>query len=111
MFDISVPWSVILWMAPILMPYLSIPGAVFGGFGWYRRNRSFYAALGAAVVGAFAVPWAALLLVATVEALTRWSHHASPLLIGAAWVAGALALVGLVLWGASYAGSRRRGGN
>ena len=111
MFDISIPWSVILWMAPILMPYLSIPGAVFAGFGWYRRNRRFYAALVAAVVGAFAVPWVALLLIATVEALTGWTHHATPLLIGVAWVTGALAIVGLVLWGASHAGSRRRRGH
>jgi hypothetical protein len=111
MFDISIPWSVILWMAPILMPFLSIPGAVLAGFGWYRRSRSFYSALVAAAVAAFAVPWAALLLIATVEALTGWSNHATPLLIGVAWVAGALVIVGLVLWGASHAGSRRRGGN
>jgi hypothetical protein len=111
MFDISIPWSVILLMAPILMPFLSIPGALLAGFGWYWRKKSFYAALVAAVVGAFAAPWAALLVIATVERLKAWSDEATPLLIGAAWVVGVLAIVGLVLWGASHADSRRRGRN
>jgi len=109
MFDISIPWSVILLMAPILMPFLSIPGALFAGFAWYRRKRSFYAALVAAVVGAFVPPWAALLAVGIVGALQDWSAHAARLATGAVWLIGALAIVGSVLWGTSHAGSRRRG--
>ena len=108
---ISIPWSVILLMAPILMPFLSILGALFAGFGWYRRKRNFYAALVAAVVGAFGLPWAALVVIALVERLSPWSDHLTPLGKGALWFVGALAIVGLVLVGASHAGSRRRGGN
>ena len=111
MFDISIPWSVILLMAPILLPFLSIPGALFAGVGWYRRKKNFFVALVAAVVGAFAAPWAALLVITVVEELTAWSERATPVMIGTAWAVGVLSIVGLVLWGASHAGSRRRGGS
>lgn len=108
MSDITIPWSVILCMAPILMPYLSIPGALLAGFGWYRRNKSFYAALVAAVVGAFALPWAGLAVIVTGQGLSAWTTS-SPLGKGAVALIVLLALAGLVMAGASYAGSRRRG--
>lgn len=104
MFDISIPWSVILWMAPILMPFLSIPGALLAGYGWYRRTKNFYAALVAAVAGAFLAPWTVLLA----AALLDWTGHVS--LVGKV-VLGLVALLstgGLVLWGAMHAGSRSR---
>jgi hypothetical protein len=104
MFDISIPWSVILWMAPSLMPYLSIPGALLAGYGWYRRRKNFYAALVAAVAGAFLVPWMGLL----VAALFDWSARVSlagKVVLG---LAALLSIGGLVLWGAMYAGSRNR---
>ncbi|HEX2869677.1 MAG TPA: hypothetical protein VHP33_00445 [Polyangiaceae bacterium] len=104
MLDISIPWSVILMMAPILMPFLSIPGALLAGYGWYRRKKNFYAALVAAVAGAFLAPWMGLL----VAALLDWSARVS--LVGKV-VLGLVALLsigGLVLGGAMYAGSRNR---
>ena len=105
MFDISIPWSVILLMAPILMPFLSIPGALLAGYGWYRRKRNFYAALIAAVVGAFVPCWGWLLLAAGFDQLA----HVSLLGKTALGVIVVLAIVGLVGWGVSHAGSRRRG--
>jgi hypothetical protein len=107
MFDISIPWSVILWMAPILMPYLSIPGALLAGFAWYRRNKSVYAALLAAVVGAFGLPWAGLAVIVTVEGLGAGMMLTPRGLVVVALIV-LLALAGLVIWGVSHAGSRRR---
>jgi hypothetical protein len=104
MFDISIPWSAILLMAPILMPFLSIPGALFAGLVWYRRKRSFYTALLAALIGAFALPWALLLLALLPQGL----RDLTPLSQGALAFLALLAIVGLVLWGTSHAGSRRR---
>ena len=69
MFDISIPWSVILLMAPILMPWLSIPAALLAGYGWYRRKKTFYTALVVAVAGAFLAPWTLLLLAGVLDAL------------------------------------------
>jgi hypothetical protein len=104
MFDISIPWSVILLMAPILLPALSIPSALLAGYGWYRRKKNFYAALAAAVAGAFLAPWSLLLVVAVFEQLS----HASPLAIAVLGLLLLLAIGGGVLWGVSHAGSRRR---
>jgi hypothetical protein len=104
MFDISIPWSVILLMAPILMWFVSIPGALLAGYGWYRRKKNFYAALVAAVAGAFLAPWSLLLVAGAFDALT----HASPLAIAALGLLVLLALGGVVLWGVSHAGSRKR---
>ena len=104
MLDISIPWSVILWMAPILMPFLSIPGALLAGYGWYRRKNNFYAALVAAVAGAFLVPWTVLLVALVSDQFT----HASPLAIAVLCLLVLLVIGGLVLWGVGHAGSRRR---
>jgi hypothetical protein len=108
MVDISIPWSVILWMAPILMPYLSIPGALLAGFGGYRRKRNFYVALVAAVVGAFALPWTALAVIVTAQRLSVGTML-TPLAKVLLALTALMALAGLVIWGASHAGSRRRG--
>ena len=102
MFDISIPWSVILLMAPILMPWLSIPAALLGGYGWYRRKRNFYAALVAAFVATFAAPWALLLVAGLVDR----SSHLSPRAVGVLWLLGVLLIVGVVLWGVGRAASR-----
>jgi hypothetical protein len=108
MFDISIPWSVILWMAPILMPYLSIPGALLAGFGWYRRKKNVYTALLACLVGAFALPWTGLAVIVTAQGLSAWTIS-TPLGKAALALTVSIALAGVVIWGASYAGSRRRG--
>src|SRR5690349_21159489 len=102
--DISIPWSVILSMAPILMPFLSIPGALLAGYGWYRRKKNFYAALVAAVAGAFLAPWTLLLVALMFDQFT----HASPLAIAVLGLLVLLVIGGLVLWGVGHAGSRRR---
>jgi hypothetical protein len=110
MSDISIPWSVVLWLAPILMPYVSIPGALLAGLGWYRRRKNLYTALLSAVVGAFVLPWTVLLVVMLAERVSAWAMLTPPgkALLG---LLGLLAIAGLVLWGASHAGARRRGGN
>jgi hypothetical protein len=108
MFDISIPWSVILWMAPILMPYLSIPGALLAGFAWYRRQKSVYTALLAATGGAFALPWTGLAVIVTAQELSAWTML-TPLGKAALALTVLLALAGLVIWSASHAGARRRG--
>ena len=104
MFDISIPWSVILLMAPILMPYLSIPGAMLAGYGWYRRRKNFYTAVVAAAAGAFLAPWTVLLLAGLLDTLS----HASSLGLAVLGLLVLLAIGGAVLWGVSHAGSRRR---
>lgn len=104
MLDISIPWSVILLMAPILMWFVSIPGALLAGYGWYRRKKNFYAALVAAVAGAFLAPWSLLLVAWVLEQFT----HASPLAIAVLGLLVLLVMGGLVLWGVGHAGSRRR---
>jgi|GEM_PF-5124235 len=105
---ISIPWSVVLLMAPILMPYVSVPSALVGGYAWYRRNRSFYGALLAAVVGGFAVPWAVLAIIVLAQGV---SGTMTPLSRGLLALLGLFGIGGLVSWGVSHAGSRRRGGN
>jgi len=103
MFDISIPWSVILLMAPVLLPFLSIPGALLSGYGWYRRKKNFYAALVAAVVGAFVPCWALLLAALAFDKLRELSQLGK---VALAFVS-VTAIVGLVLWGVGRAGSRR----
>jgi len=102
MFDISIPWSVVLLMAPIFMPWLCIPAALLASVGWYRRKRNLYSALLAAFVATFAAPWTLLLA----AAVFGWSRHLSPLSTGVLGVLGVLASVGLVLWAVHRAGSR-----
>jgi hypothetical protein len=109
MSDISIPLSALLWMAPIVMPYLSIPAAFVAGYVWYRRSKNVYAALVAAVVAAFLVPWSVLFVLVTgAQAVEAWTIL-TPLGKGVLALLVALVLVGLVIWGASYAGSRSRG--
>ena len=108
MFDIDIPWSVVLLMAPILLPWLSIPGALLCGWLGFRRHKNVFWALLALVVGAFGVPWAFLLGLLLLETLEGRAQRLSALGLGALFGLGCLAIVGLVLWGVNRAGTRAR---
>lgn len=102
MFDIDIPWSVVLWMAPVLLPWASIPGALACAFWAFRWRRNVFLALGGLVLGAFALPWAVLLGAFVVDATKQLSALRATALLAALGVV----IVTLVLWGVSRAGKR-----
>lgn len=106
MFDIDLPWQVLLPLGPVLLPWAALPGALLAAYACFRRFRSGWLALGAALLGAFAAPW---LVMAAAFVLDRASAL-GPLGEALALVGAVLSSVVVVLVALNRAGSRRRAG-
>ncbi|HYP87416.1 MAG TPA: hypothetical protein VEQ59_04670 [Polyangiaceae bacterium] len=111
MSDIGLPWSAVALLAPLLLPWLAVPGALLAGACYYRRRHNLYVALLAGLGGAFALPWVLLLALFGYAALRARLSELTPLQRGGLLLGAGVVSVVLVLAAVSRAQSRRRAGN
>jgi len=104
MSDIALSWPTWLLLAPLLLPWLAVPGALLAGYVGYRRRLGAPLVLAAAIAGTFALPWAVLLGAYARDRARELGTAAQAGL----WLGGGVLAVVLVIAALSRAGSRSR---